>query len=123
MRRIKEPYIEVKCKTRNFYEQRQQLYAALSIRRNIKKMYILLDNSVAVRTLQTDKTSSSLRLTRVFYEVAQRHYVKVRLAPEHSKIIGNEDTDNAARTTLHLLPPHPLQPTIISLAYLRRLMQ
>lgn len=71
----------------------EALYASLSARRNNEKIYILLDNSVAVRALQTGMSSSSLRLTRVFHEVAQRLNVEVRWVPGHLKVIGNEDAD------------------------------
>ncbi|KAI0995754.1 hypothetical protein K3495_g12426 [Podosphaera aphanis] len=54
------------------------LRAALSIRRSGEKIYVLLDNQAAVRALQTGRTSSCLRLTRIFHDVSQKANSEVR---------------------------------------------
>ncbi|KAI1005706.1 hypothetical protein K3495_g2518 [Podosphaera aphanis] len=99
------------------------LEAALSVRENNEKIYVLLDNQAAVLALETGRTSSSLRLTRVFHEVAKIANAHVRWVPGDSRISGNEESEAAARAALQELPPRPAQPGYINLAYLRRLMQ
>ncbi|KAI0995760.1 hypothetical protein K3495_g12420 [Podosphaera aphanis] len=99
------------------------LRAALSIRRSGEKIYVLLDNQAAVRALQTGRTSSCLRLTRIFHDVSQKANSEVRWVPGHSKIPGNEEADAAARAAPQSLPPCHIEPKFITLAYVRRLMQ
>lgn len=65
---------------------------------------MLLDNQAAVRTLKTEKSSSYLRTTRAFNEVAQKAKVQVRWVTGHSKISGNEEADAAACSALSTLP-------------------
>lgn len=99
------------------------LRAALSTRRSGEKIYVLLDNQAAVRALQTGRTSSCLKLTRIFHDVSQKANSEVRWVPGHSKIPGNEEADAAARAALQSLPPCHIEPKFITLAYVRRLMQ
>ena len=98
------------------------LHAALSARRDGEKIHVLLDNQAAVGALQTGKTSSSIKLTRTVYDVAQKAKAEIRWLPGYSGIPGNEEADGEARSTLNKLPPRQLKPTDITLAYLRRLM-
>ncbi|KAI0998194.1 hypothetical protein K3495_g9999 [Podosphaera aphanis] len=79
--------------------------------------------SAAVLALQTGRTSSSLRLARVFHEVAKKANTHVRWVPGNPRISRNEEVDAAARAALEELPPRQTQPGYITLAYLRRLMQ
>lgn len=53
------------------------LKVALEERRTGKKILVLLDHKAVVSALQTGKTSSSIRATRVFNEVAQRVWLKL----------------------------------------------
>ncbi|KAI0995667.1 hypothetical protein K3495_g12514 [Podosphaera aphanis] len=99
------------------------LEAALSVRENNEKIYVLLDNQAVVLALKTGRTSSSLRLTRVFHEVAKKANARVRWVPGHSRISENEEADAAARAALQELPPRLTQPGYITLTYLRRLMR
>ena len=54
------------------------LLATLRTRQGTEKIYVLLDNQAAVGALQTGRTSSCLRLTRNFHEVAQKADIEVR---------------------------------------------
>lgn len=82
----------------------------------------MLDNQSATDALETGKSSSSLRKTHVFHDVAIRVNEEVRWVPGHSKICGNEEVDAVARIALQAL--HSLLSILdeILLAYLSRLM-
>lgn len=99
------------------------LQAAISARRGEENIFVLLDNQAAVGALKTGRTSSSIKLTQSFYEVAQVSQAEVRWVPGHSSIAGNEEADAEARSALNRLPSRVCQPRNITLAYLRRLMQ
>ncbi|KAI0996144.1 hypothetical protein K3495_g12038 [Podosphaera aphanis] len=76
------------------------LEAALSVRENNGKIYVLLDDQAVVLALETGKTSSNLCLTRVFHEVAKKAKAHVRWVPGYSRISGIEEADAAARAAL-----------------------
>ena len=99
------------------------LSAALSVRQNGEKIFILLDNQAAVLALKSGKSSSSIRLTKLFHTLAKTLKVEFRWVPGHSKIRGNEEADAEARAALQELPERNCQPALITLAYQRRLMQ
>lgn len=99
------------------------LRVALSARRNNEKIYILLDNQAAVMALQTGKSSSSIRLTKLFHNLAKTSNAEFRWVPGHSNVRGNEEADAEARIALRDLPERNSQPTYITLSFLRRLMQ
>lgn len=80
------------------------LYATLSARQDSENMIILLDNQVAVWALRIGKSSSLIRRTRVFHNVARKTKLEVRLIPGHSQFPGNEEVDAEARAALQNLP-------------------
>lgn len=99
------------------------LRAALSARQNSEKIFVLLDNQAAVTALQTGKSTSSIRSTKLFHDLAKSVNAEFRWVPGHSKIIGNEEADAEARAALQELPGRDTQAGYITLAFLRRLMQ
>ena len=100
----------------------EALQAAVIARQEGQNIFVLLDNQAAVGALQTGKTTSSLKLTRTFREIARMVNAKVRWVPGHSKIRGNVEADGEARSALRTLPPRETTPKVITLAYSRRLM-
>ncbi|KAI0994552.1 hypothetical protein K3495_g13629 [Podosphaera aphanis] len=98
------------------------LRAALFTRREGQKIYILLDNQAAVSALRTGRSSSCLRLVRIFQDVARKAKADTIWVAGHSKISGNEEADAETRAALQRLPPRQTQPGYITLACLRRLM-
>lgn len=104
------------------YRATAAFHAALSVRQTGEKIFILLDNQAAVGALKTGKSSSSLLVTRTFYEIAQRANAEVRWVPGHSNIKGNEETDAEASAALRTLPARNILPSYMTLASLRRLM-
>ena len=99
------------------------LRTALSARQNDEKIFVLLDNQAAVMALNTGKSVSSIRLTKLFHGLAKSTNVEYRWVPGHSRISGNEEADVEARAALRDLPDRHIQPSYITLAYQRRLMQ
>ncbi|KAI1001434.1 hypothetical protein K3495_g6764 [Podosphaera aphanis] len=97
---------------------------ALFARRERQKIYFLIDTQAAVSALKTGRSSSCLRLVRVFRDVAQKVKAEIMWVPRHSKIIGNEDADAdaEARAALQRLPQRQTKLGYMTLAYLRRLM-
>ncbi|KAI0993393.1 hypothetical protein K3495_g14791 [Podosphaera aphanis] len=98
------------------------LRAALLARQEGQRIYVLLDNQAAVSALQTGRSSSCLRLVRIFQDVARKAKAEIIWVPGHSKISGNEEADAEACAALQRLPPRQTQLGHITLAYLRRLM-
>ncbi|POS82293.1 hypothetical protein EPUL_005561, partial [Erysiphe pulchra] len=76
---------------------------------------------LTVGALQTGKTTSSMRISRSFREIAQITNDEVRWVPGHSKIRGCEEADLEARSALQILPPRDVAPRNITLAFFRRL--
>ncbi|KAI1005176.1 hypothetical protein K3495_g3041 [Podosphaera aphanis] len=98
------------------------LHAALGARKRGQKAFVLLDNQAAVGALSTGKSSSMLKMTSTFHNVARRAMAEVRWVPGHSKIRGNEEADLKARAALQLLLIGDTSPEHMNLAYIRRLM-
>lgn len=67
------------------------LLAAIQARQGGEKIFILLDYQVTVRTLQSGKTSSCIKLTREFHDVLRKKNVEIKWVQDHSKIWGNEE--------------------------------
>ncbi|KAI1005063.1 hypothetical protein K3495_g3155 [Podosphaera aphanis] len=99
------------------------LRAALSARQNNENIFILLDNQAAVMALQTGNSSSNIRLTYLFHNLAKTTNAEFRWVSGHSNIGGNEEADAEARIALRDLPERNTRPHFISLSYLWRLMQ
>ena len=98
------------------------LRAALFARQEGGRIFVLLDNQSAVNALKTGNSASCMWETRTFHDIACKVGAETRWVPGHSKIIGNEEADAAARSALQLLPSRQTEPDLITLAYLRRLM-
>lgn len=78
--------------------------AAILMRQNSEKIFFLFDDLVAVITLQTVKSSSSIRLTKPFHRLAKNMKVEFRWMLGYSKIKGNKKAGIKARGTLRNLP-------------------
>lgn len=72
------------------------LRAALSIRQNNEKIFVFLDNQVAVMALRAGKSSISIQLARLFHSLATSVNAELRWVPGHLNIGGNEEADAEA---------------------------
>ena len=87
-----------------------------------QRIHVLLDSQQAVKILITGTSSSSLKDVRSFHALSKTAEVFVKWVPGHSGIQGNVEADSIARSALRGLPNLEIKPGLLTLAYLRRLM-
>ncbi|KAI0991356.1 hypothetical protein K3495_g16831, partial [Podosphaera aphanis] len=87
-----------------------------------QRIHVLLDSQQAVKILITGTSSSSLKDVRSFHALSKTAEVFVKWVPGNSGIQGNVEVDSIARSALRGLPNLEIKPGLLTLAYLRRLM-